>query len=90
MGLVFTGTVTNETFSIDDKDGIQYISIKNQSGSSGPITVTGTLSIGSKASSAISVAAGEIVTVTAGNNTVIGSLTIVAASGETADVIAAQ
>ena len=90
MGLVFTGTVTNETFAIDAKDGIQYISIKNQSGSSGPITVAGTLAVGGKASSAISVAAGDIVTISAGGNTVIESLTIVAASGETADVVAAQ
>ena len=90
MGLVFTGTVSNETFSLDSKDGVQYISIKNQSGSSGPITVAGTLAIGGKTSSAINVAAGDIVTITAGNNTVIDSLTIVAGSGETADVIAAQ
>lgn len=90
MGLVFTGTVSNETFSLDSKDGVQYISIKNQSGSSGPITVAGTLAIGGKTSSAINVAAGDIVTITAGNNTVIDSLTIVAGSGETADIIAAQ
>ena len=90
MGLIFTGTITNETFAISATDGVQFISVKNQAGSSGPITVLGTLPMGGKASSAINVAAGEILTISAGGNTVIDSLTIVAASGELVDVVAAQ
>ena len=89
MAKVFTGSITNTTFSINSDNGIKYISIKNQTGSSGPITVAGTLGIGTTTSSAISVAAGEIVTVSAGED-VIDSLTIVAASGETVDIIASQ
>ena len=89
MAKVFTGTITNTTFSISSGNGIKYISIKNQSGSSGPVTVTGTLSIGATSSSAISVAAGNIVTISAGED-VIDSLSIVAASGESVDIIASQ
>ena len=89
MAKVFTGSITNTTFSINAGNGIKYISIKNQSGSSGAITVAGTLNIGSTAASTINVAAGEIVTVSAGED-VIDSLTIVAGSGETADIIASQ
>ena len=89
MAKVFTGSITNSTFRILAENGIKYISIKNQSGSSGPITVAGTLDIGSTSASTINVAAGEIVTVSAGED-VIDSLTIVAGSGETVDIIASQ
>ena len=89
MAKVFTGSITNTTFSINADNGIKYISIKNQSGSSRAITVAGTLGIGATASSTINVAAGEIVTISAGED-VIDSLTIVAGSGETVDIVASQ
>ena len=88
-GQVFTGTITNSSLSINTDNGIAFISIRNQSTSSGPITVTGTLAIGAVTSTPISVAVGDIVTISAGGG-VIGSLVITAGAGESVDIIASQ
>jgi len=87
--MVFTGTITNTTMTLTPQDGISYISIKNQSTSSGPITVTGTLGLGGIASTPLSIPAGNIITVSSGGG-VISSLVIIAGSGELIDIIASQ
>ena len=87
--MVFTGTITNTTMTLTPQDGVVYISIKNQSLSSGAITVAGSLGIGGISSSPLSVAAGEVITVSTGGN-VIESLVIICGAGESADIIASQ
>ena len=83
---VFTTEITNSVLTVVQNMGVQQISIYNSSAING--TVTGSRSLGSTASSALTIAEGQTVTFKAIDASVIESLTIVAPSGCTLQIIA--
>lgn len=83
---VFTAEITNDTLTIVQNMGVQQISIYNSSAISG--TVTGSRSLGSTVSSSLTIIENQTVTFKAIDASVIESLTIVAPSGCTLQIIA--
>ena len=84
--IVFTTELTNSGFNITQSMGIQQISIFNASSTAG--TIQGTRTLGSQASTPISIAESQTVTIKAIEASVIDSLEIEAPAGCTLQIIA--
>ena len=81
---LFTYTLSSGSIAIAEADGVTQISIQANSGSS--CNITGDISFKGLAPTAISLAAGESLTLTAPFNSPISGLTIAQTSG-TIDII---
>ena len=84
--VVFTTELSTSSLVINQNMGVQQISIFNASATAG--SVTGTRSLGSVASTAISIAESQTVTIKAIDASVIEALTIDAPAGCTLQIIA--
>lgn len=87
---IFTHSFTNSSFIVDDNYLVKKLSVKASGGS---VTITGTDTFGSSASSAITIADGTSITIEAPvgdneNSYYLDDLTITAGVGVTAILIA--
>jgi hypothetical protein len=83
---VFTSEITNSSLTITPSMGVQKLSVYNGTTTAG--TILGNRTLGATTSSALNIAEGETVTVTAIEASVIDSLVITAPSGCTLKIIA--
>lgn len=78
--------------SITEDDGIQAVSVSVSGTGTTSATITGTLKLGSVTPSAISIATGESVTISAGSGNVLDNITITRATdgSNTTQIVARQ
>ena len=89
MGKIFTKQINNSSIILAIEDGINNLSVKNNSATAQDITITGTLSINGLSSSAITLAMGDVATIA--SDTPLDGITITSASvSALADIMAAQ
>jgi hypothetical protein len=89
MGKIFTKQINNSSLVLASEDGINNLSVKNNSATAQDITITGTLSINGLSSSAITLAMGDVATIA--SDTPLDGITITSASvSALADIMAAQ
>ena len=89
MGKIFTKQINNSSLILASEDGINNLSVKNNSATAQDITITGTLSINGLSSSAITLAMGDVATIA--SDTPLDGITITSASvSALADIMAAQ
>jgi len=86
----YTGAGTN--IVIVEDDGIQAVSVSVSGTGTSSATITGTLKLGSVSPSAISIATGESVTISAGSGNVLDNITITRATdgSNTTQIVARQ
>jgi hypothetical protein len=83
---VFTTSITNTTFTITERMGLQQVSVYNGSSVTG--TVTGTRVLGATSSSAINVAEGETITMKSIQTSVLVDVVITAPASCTLTILA--
>ena len=89
MGKIFTKQINNSSLILASEDGINNLSVKNNSATAQDITITGTLSLNGLSSSAITLAMGDVATIA--SDTPLDGITITSASvSALADIMAAQ
>lgn len=89
MGKLFTKQINNSTFVIAREDGVNNLSVKNNSATAQNILITGTLSINGLASTAITLTKGDIATIS--SDTPLDGITITSASvSALVDIMATQ
>lgn len=91
---IFTGAYVGggSSITITEDDGIQAVSVSVSGTGTSSATITGTLNLGSVTPSAISIATGESVTISAGSGNVLDNITITRATdgSNTTQIVARQ
>ena len=83
---IFTFTLTNDTLTLGEENGVVAVSIQCTTSTAG--SVTGNAVVAGESSSAISITEGNSVTISSTNGKPISSLVIVAPSGCTLIIVA--
>jgi len=91
---IFTGAYigAGSNIVIVEDDGIQAVSVTVTGTGTTAATITGTLNLGSVTPSAISIATGETITISAGSGNVLDNITITRATdgANTTQIVARQ